>query len=160
MFEALVSDLSAQGAVRVGDVIKRVTHRPTLPARLQGAGAKIRSALAAKPFDPPSRKDLAMDSVSREALRFFLTNGEAIEINEDVVLSSDALKKMRAAVVEFVRRHGPAGVGELREALGSSRRVMVPFLERLDRDGVTRRIGDSRILTPSNQGAAVSKAPV
>src|SRR5206468_4203615 len=34
----------------------------------------------------------------------------------------------------------------MRQALGSSRRVMVPLLERLDRDGVTRRVGDKRML--------------
>jgi hypothetical protein len=34
----------------------------------------------------------------------------------------------------------------LRRTLASSRRVIVPFLERLDRDGVTRRVGDKRTL--------------
>jgi hypothetical protein len=34
----------------------------------------------------------------------------------------------------------------LRQALGSSRRVMVPLLERLDREGFTRRMGDKRSL--------------
>jgi hypothetical protein len=37
-------------------------------------------------------------------------------------------------------------VSELRKALESSRRIMVPFLEKLDRDGVTRRMGDKRWL--------------
>jgi hypothetical protein len=34
----------------------------------------------------------------------------------------------------------------LRQALGSSRRIMVPLLERLDRDGFTARVGDKRRL--------------
>ena len=38
MFEALVADLCDHGAVRVGDVIKRAAHRPTLPPQLQAAG--------------------------------------------------------------------------------------------------------------------------
>jgi len=37
-------------------------------------------------------------------------------------------------------------VSELRQALETSRRIMVPFLEQLDRQGVTRRIGDERVL--------------
>ena len=37
-FETLVADLSDHGAVRVGDVIKRAAHRPTLPPQLQMAG--------------------------------------------------------------------------------------------------------------------------
>jgi selenocysteine-specific elongation factor len=53
---------------------------------------------------------------------------------------------MKSKVAEFISKHGPATVSELRQALGSSRRVMVPLLERLDRDGVTRRVGDKRML--------------
>jgi len=146
IFDQLVADLCERGAVCVADMIKHAAHRPTLPPRLQAAGTKIRSALAAKPFDPPSRKELAPDSLSQQALRFFLDTGELAEVSAEVVVSSEALQRMRDAVVEFIRRHGSASVGELRQALGSSRRVMVPFLELLDRDGVTRRVGDKRTL--------------
>jgi len=46
----------------------------------------------------------------------------------------------------FLREHGPATAGELRQALGTSRRVVIPLLERLDKEGVTRREGDHRSL--------------
>jgi selenocysteine-specific elongation factor len=49
-------------------------------------------------------------------------------------------------VAEFISKNGPATVSQLRQALRSSRRVMVPLLERLDRDGVTTRTGDKRRL--------------
>jgi selenocysteine-specific elongation factor len=53
---------------------------------------------------------------------------------------------MKNAVADFISKNGPATVSELRQRLQSSRRIMVPFLERLDRDGITRRAGDKRIL--------------
>jgi selenocysteine-specific elongation factor len=53
---------------------------------------------------------------------------------------------MKSQVAEFISKNGPATVSELRQALGSSRRIMVPLLERLDREGVTRRVGDKRCL--------------
>ena len=37
-------------------------------------------------------------------------------------------------------------MSELKPVLGVSRRIMVPLLERLDRDGVTARKGDVRVL--------------
>ena len=146
MFEVLVADLFEHGALRIGDVIKRATHRPALPPQLRTAAELIRRALTAKPFDPPSRHELAPDAPAQQALRFFVETGDAVEIGESVVLSRAAFEEMRAAALEFIRRHGPAAAGELRQALGSSRRVIVPFLERLDRDGATRRQGDKRIL--------------
>jgi len=107
---------------------------------------KLRQALVATPFDPPSRKELAPDTLSQKALRFLIENGEAVEINEDVVMSAESLARATEMIHRFLREHGPATVSELRQALGSSRRVVIPLLERLDRDGVTMRKDDRRVL--------------
>ena len=146
IFDAVVAELCKNGFARAHETIKRAAHRPALPPQLQPAGAKIRAALAAKPFDPPSRKELAPDALSQQALRFLRDTQEILEISADVVLTSDAFLKMRQIVSDFIRAKGAASVSDLRQALKSSRRVVVPFLERLDRDGVTRRIGDKRVL--------------
>jgi len=63
-----------------------------------------------------------------------------------VLLLRESFERMNSQVTEFISKNGPATVSQLRQALGSSRRVMVPLLERLDRDGVTRRAGDKRML--------------
>jgi hypothetical protein len=46
----------------------------------------------------------------------------------------------------FLQKNNSASTSELRQLLGSSRRVIIPFLERLDREGFTRRIADKRVL--------------
>jgi selenocysteine-specific elongation factor len=139
--------LYAGDFVRVGAAIRRATHRPALPAQLQAAGAKLRSTLAAKPFDPPSRKELAPDPVSQQALRFLIATGEAVEINMEVLMAAENVRRATELIRQFIRDHGPATVSELRQTLGSSRRVIVPLLERLDRDGVTLRQDDKRALS-------------
>ena len=53
---------------------------------------------------------------------------------------------MKSAVGDFLSKNGPATVSELRQALETSRRIMVPFLERLDREGFTRRMVTSERL--------------
>jgi len=75
-----------------------------------------------------------------------IETGEAIEVGPDVVLLRENFEGMKKAVVDFISKNGPATVSQLRQRLQSSRRIMVPFLERLDRDGVTRRIADKRTL--------------
>jgi selenocysteine-specific elongation factor len=147
LFNTLVEDLYSSDFVRVGAAIRRATHRPALPAPLQAAGAKLRSTLAAKPFDPPSRKELAPDPVSQQALRFLLATGEAVEINMEVLMTAENVGRATELIRQFIRDHGPATVSELRQTLGSSRRVIVPLLERLDRDGVTLRQDDKRALS-------------
>jgi selenocysteine-specific elongation factor len=146
LFDALAADLYLRDFVCGGAAIRRATHRPSLPAQLQAAGAKLRSTLAAKPFDPPSRKELAPDSLSQQALRFLIATGEAVEINVEVLMTAESLGRATELIRQFIREHGPATVSELRQTLGSSRRVMVPLLERLDRNGVTLRQDDKRAL--------------
>jgi len=148
IFGELVADLCRNEFVHVGAVIRRAAHRPALPEKLQAVGAKLRAALATKPFDPPSRQTLAPEARSQQALRFLIETGEAVEINADVVLAAEALTRAVESIRGFIRKHGPATVSELRQLLGSSRRVVVPLLERLDRDGVTLRQEDKRTLRP------------
>jgi len=146
IFDVLASELCGIGFVRTGEAIARATHRPTLPPQLQNAAVRICAVLAAKKVDPPSRAELAPEATSQQALRFLRDCGELVELSTDVVLATEQFVKMREAVVAFLRKNNSAGASELRELLGTSRRVIIPFLERLDRDGVTRRIGDKRVL--------------
>ena len=144
LFEALTLDLCAGDFVRKGSVIARAQHRPALPAELQPIERKIREALAQKRFDPPPRREIESDSHARQVVRFLVENGEMIEVAPDVILLRKNFESMKSRVTEFIAENGPATVSELRQALGSSRRIMVPLLEKLDRDGVTRRVGDKR----------------
>jgi len=106
----------------------------------------VRAALAAKPLEPPSRKELAPDALAQQALRFLLQTGEAIELSEDVVLSAYGFGRATETVKEFLSEHESGTASELRQALGTSRRIVIPLLERLDKEGVTRRDGDKRSL--------------
>jgi selenocysteine-specific elongation factor len=127
-------------------MIARGSHRPSLPPEILPVAERIRAALSEKPFDPPNRKDLSQDRHLQQALRFLIEQGDIIELNEEVVLLSDGAKQMRSTVVDFISNNGPATASQLRQSIGTSRRVIIPFLEYLDRVGVTQRIGDSRQL--------------
>ena len=146
VFEALISDLCVDDFVRKGSAIARLSHRPALTPDLQLAATKIREALSKKPFDPLSRKEIALNPHAEQALRFLIAQGEVVEMGAEVVLLREAAERMRSGVIGFISQHGPATVSELRQELGSSRRVMVPFLEQLDRAGITQRQADRRKL--------------
>ncbi len=57
-----------------------------------------------------------------------------------------AVAQATAQVRALIGKQGPATVSDLRQALGSSRRIVVPLLEYLDRTFVTLRQGDKRAL--------------
>jgi selenocysteine-specific elongation factor len=137
--ESLVTDLCKGDFVRKGSVIARTSHRPTLPIHVQPVEKRIREALT-------SRKAIESDPQTRQVVHFLIENGDVAELALDVLLLRESFERMKSHVSEFISKNGPATVSELRQALGSSRRIMVPFLERLDREGFTRRMGDKRSL--------------
>jgi selenocysteine-specific elongation factor len=145
-FDALIAELAHQDIERSGEVVKRKLHRAALPAQLQNTSEIMQKALTAKPFDPPSRKELTPNANAQQVMRFLIQTGEVVELTSEVVLSRQSFEQMRDAVIARIRMNRPATVSELRSAIGTSRRIMVPFLERLDRDGVTLRVGDKRKL--------------
>jgi selenocysteine-specific elongation factor len=75
-----------------------------------------------------------------------LITGQTVEVGPKIVLLAEAYERAVALIKAHLAAHGAASVSELRQVLGSSRRVMVPLVEKLDREGVTRREGDLRTL--------------
>jgi selenocysteine-specific elongation factor len=146
VFEALIAELCAANFVRKGSAIARACHRPALPDDLEPVERRIRESLSDKPFDPLARREIEPDRHAQHVLRFLIESGEVIQVGPDAVLLRENFEHMKARITEFISKNGPTTVSELRQAVGSSRRIMVPLLERLDRDGVTRRVGDKRIL--------------
>lgn len=146
VFDWLIDELCRDGCARAGIAIRRANHRPALPPGLQPAGAKLRAALFTKPLEPPSRKELTPDNSAVQALRFLLQSGEAVEIGEELVLHADHYQRAVEQIRAHIQTHGGASVSELRQVLNTSRRIMVPLLEKLDRDGITLRQGDKRVL--------------
>lgn len=150
LFDRIVDELCRDnGCARAGVAIRRTSHRPALPPHLQSAGAKLRAALTAKPLEPPSRKELTPDNAAVQAMRFLLQSGEAVEISDELVLHADPYQRAIEQIRAHIQTHGGASVSELRQVLNTSRRIMVPLLEKLDRDGITLRQGDKRILKPA-----------
>jgi selenocysteine-specific elongation factor len=144
--DALIVDLCRDDFTRVGSSIARRSHHAALPAALQAIAKTLRERVSANPFDPPPRKQLAPDAETQQALKFLIEHSEIVEISDDVILSRHAFEKMKTEIAALISNDGAATVSRLRSTLKSSRRVMVPLLERLDREGFTRRSGDERTL--------------
>jgi selenocysteine-specific elongation factor len=61
-------------------------------------------------------------------------------------MDADAVAAARAAVVANCEANGHLEIPALRDALGTSRRFLIPLLEHFDAQGVTLRQGAHRVL--------------
>lgn len=145
-FEALIASLLPTGFQLDAPRIRRANHRPALPPELAAAGRDIRTRLLAHPWDPPPRTVLAADALSQQALRLLIRNGDLVELGPDIVLAREAFERARRMILLHLRRQTRATASELRQLLQTTRRILIPLLERLDRDGLTVREGEFRRL--------------
>ena len=146
LFAAVLSELTHNDFARSENQIARKSHRPSLPPQLLSAAEKILSALSAKRFDPPDRKTFSQDQHLRQALRFLIEQGEVVEVGNDIVLLRDSADEMEKTIAEFLGDNRSGTASQIRERIGTTRRIIIPFLEYLDRRGVTRRTGNQRVL--------------
>jgi len=137
---------------------------PAFAPELSGADEKLLSAmleaLRAGGFQPPAIEEMPLpgnaDGKRRDRLAVLAAAlGEIVKIDAKLYLHREWERRLCEKVAALIAERGGVTVAEVREALDSSRKYVVPFLEYLDRIGVTRRIGDRRLL--SNQAAAATR---
>jgi selenocysteine-specific elongation factor len=63
------------------------------------------------------------------------------------VLHAKTLQHLKQLVEAYKKKHGERlSVAQFKELTGVSRKYAVPLLEHLDRDRVTKRVGDERVI--------------
>jgi selenocysteine-specific elongation factor len=117
------------------------TAADELPAQVAAAVAAIMADLKASPFSAPDAARLAELGLDRKAVAAAARRGALLRISDQVVLGAGA--DVRAAQV-LADLPQPFTAAQAREALGTTRRTLIPLLEYLDRAGLTRRLPDDR----------------
>ncbi len=158
---ALLARLSAEGrVVERGAAVALPGHVPTLSTEQEAAWSRARDALARQPLQPPSAASLATDiGIDRELLGALAERGDVIRIGEAVFLPS-AVREFGEKVIEELASAGRASVARARDLTGSSRKHVLPLLQFLDDHGLTRRVGDDRVLVLAPDAARARLARV
>jgi selenocysteine-specific elongation factor len=108
-------------------------YRPGATAAL-GARAQAAAALEAQlGLEPVKVEDAALG-------RFLEDEGRLVRVGDGYAVSPDAYERARSILVDGIT------LAAFRDALGVGRKTAQMLLERFDADGITRRVGDERIL--------------
>lgn len=113
---------------------------PQLPAKLVAAVDQLRRELKAAPFRAPDAQRLAELGLGVRELTAATKAGRLLRVAEGVVLLPGAEAD---AVRALARLPQPFTASEARQILGTTRRVVIPLLEYLDRQGYTERLGET-----------------
>ena len=146
LFEFLIDQLCKSGFTKKDTILSIDSHKASLPNHLTSSGKKIISLLDANPLEPPNPKEIINSENDEAALKFLLQTNEAIQLDEKVILLSKNYNEAVDKIRSYITQNGPATAADLRKALSSTRRVIIPLLEHLDKEGITFRSGDTRVL--------------
>ena len=108
-------------------------YRPGAAAEL-GERAEAAETLAAQLGVEPVRV------ADAQLARFLEEQGRLVRVGDGFAISPEAYEQARAALVDGIT------LARFRDALGVGRKTAQLYLERFDADGVTRRVGDARVL--------------
>ncbi|MGP3924110.1 SelB domain-containing protein [Streptomyces sp. 8N616] len=110
-----------------------------LPAALHRVAEIAHRELAAAGPRAPTAHRWRELGVSAAELRALTRHGVLVRLAPDVYLIPDAIEQ---AIAVLQRLPAPFRVSHARTALAAPRRVVVPLLEHLDRQGITEKVTD------------------
>ena len=153
LFQAALDDLLKQRALTVaGDLVQRADREIALSSdearakeliaqEFERAGLTVPSfaaVLEKLPVEPPQ---------AQKILQILLREKVLIKVADDLVFHHSAVKRLREMLAKFSKERGAKlPVPAFKELTGVTRKYAIPLLEYLDREHVTRRVGDERVI--------------
>ncbi len=132
-----------------GEVVRLSSHKVALKQDEADATAKIENAFRAGGLATPAVQEvLAKSGVdpnrARTLLQLMLRDQRLVRVSDELVFHSSAMQSLRALLAH--KKGQRFAVPEFKDWTGVSRKYAIPLLEYLDREHITRRDGDSRVV--------------
>jgi selenocysteine-specific elongation factor len=147
LLDALLA--SASGIVAQEETVRLESHKVVLRQDEEGALAKIEKAFLEAGLKVPALAEvLAKSGVERGRARslveILLRQSLLVRVAQDLFFHAEAITGLRRMLA--ARKGQRFSVPEFKEWTGVSRKYAIPLLEYLDRERVTRREGDLRVV--------------
>ncbi|MCS7164605.1 MAG: selenocysteine-specific translation elongation factor [Thermodesulfovibrio sp.] len=138
-----IEDVSVEG----NTVRLKSAHKEKIDPMLE---MKILKELQ-KDFQPPSKEELAKtlsipESQLTDILKILNKQGKVVRINDNLYLLSDTYNKMINLLKDFFSKKNEMTVSEFRTLLNTTRKYAIAYLEHLDSQKITIRVGEVRKL--------------
>ncbi len=152
LFHYLVERLLKKGEVAQEQELFRLPgHKVSLASDQAKLRAAIMTAYESGGITPPNLKDvldpLGVDfKAAAPVFKLLLEQGELCKIKEEMYFARTAVDRLVAMIGEWFERNDDLGPGGLRDLAGLSRKYAIPVLEWLDKEKITVRVGDKRLL--------------
>ena len=81
-----------------------------------------------------------------DLLNLLVEQRKVVKVSDGVVFAASAYDDMVTRVTAYIKTHDRVSLAEVRDLFQTSRKYAQAFLEHLDGEKITRRVGDERVL--------------
>jgi selenocysteine-specific elongation factor len=152
LFNAVLQLLEAENHVEVqGETVRLRGRQVQLTPQELAAKEQISAAFEKAGLAVPSASEvlarLGIDRARAEKLlQILLRENVLLKVNEELLFHQRALGQLREMLARRKAQSNRLNVTTFKELTGLSRKYAIPLLEYLDRQRITRREGDERII--------------
>jgi selenocysteine-specific elongation factor len=153
IFAAALDDLVKARAVSVsGDLVHRAGREIALSAEEAKAKKLIeeefeRAGLAVPSFATVLEKLPVESKRAQKILQILLREKVLIKVTDELIFHRTAVAQLRELLAKYRKERGnKLPIPVFKELTGITRKYAIPLLEYLDRERVTRRVGDERVI--------------
>ena len=151
-FASLIDGMLQAKKIELAGELVRLAGRGVVLKDEEAESKKIiEAAFANAGLKVPALKDvlagLKVDKVrAQKIVTLLLRDKVLVKISEDLVFHRDALLDLRKRMAAEKAKSPKLDVARFKDLTGVTRKYAIPLLEYLDREHVTRRMGDERVI--------------
>ena len=121
------------------------SHEVRLSPEQEQQVAALLARFRQEPYTTPSVKE-SVAVVGEEVLDVLIERGQLVQVSAEVLFLPDTYHDMVTRIRSHIQQEGSITLAHVRDLFGTSRKYAQSILEHLDESGVTRRVGDIRVL--------------
>jgi selenocysteine-specific elongation factor len=152
LFHAAMTTLLAGNRIAVtNEQVHLPGHRVVMQEDEAQSKAQIEEAFAQAGIKVPALKEVLAgvkidQARSQKIVTLLLREKILVKVSDDLVFHRQTLELLKGQVSELKAQSPRMDVARFKDAFGLSRKYAIPLLEYLDREQVTRRVGDERVI--------------
>ena len=158
LFNAVIAKLESTGvAVSEKDIIRAGGHSVGLSEQDAQISSRIEQVYRDAGVESPSIDDvmkragvtIAQRTQARKILQLLVDGKNLVRIQNEMFMHAEVIENLKQKLVAYASQHEPErliDVPAFKDLAGVSRKYAIPLLEYFDREQVTRRTGDKRVI--------------
>jgi selenocysteine-specific elongation factor len=152
LFQRLLAAAAERGQlVLEGDHVRLRQHVAASGAAGGALRERLAAVLAGAGLTPPSLAELPERTGGtaedvKALLKLLVAEGRAVRVSAELYFDAAALAALEARLVSFLRERQGITTQEFKDLVSATRKHVIPLAEHFDREKVTLRVGDRRVL--------------